>query len=112
MIGSGRRDKRVLLANPGDDVPDGEGGYIEGWEPLSPAYVFASIAPASAADLERAAVGVTVAQATHVIEMLYHPQVNVHTRITYNGRHFSVTSVRNVNEANRELIVVAQELLA
>jgi SPP1 family predicted phage head-tail adaptor len=111
MIATGTRDKRVSLANPSGDLPDGEGGYVPGWAPLEPADVFAHINPASATDLERAAVGVTVAQATHVIAILYHPQVSVHTRITYGTRQFSVTSVRNPDEANRELIVVASELL-
>ena len=111
MIPSGRRDKRVHLEQPGADVPDGEGGYIEGYAPLDPADVFANISPASASDLERAAVGTTIAQATHVITMLYHPGVSIETRITYNGRKFEVTGVRNPDEANRELIIVAQELL-
>jgi SPP1 family predicted phage head-tail adaptor len=111
MIATGRRDKRVTLENPGGDVPDGEGGYVPGWAPLEPSEVFVHINPASSSDLERVGVGVTIAQATHVIDMLYHPQVSVHTRITYGTRQFAVTSVRNPDEANRELIVVAAELL-
>lgn len=117
MIAIGRRDKRVRLENPGGDQPDGEGGTIPGWVPLDPPEMFVRINPASAADLERAAVGVTVAQATHVIEMLYHPQVSVYTRLQYDDprkgtRLFSVTSVRDPDEGNRELIIVAQELLS
>jgi SPP1 family predicted phage head-tail adaptor len=111
MIPSGRRDKRVQLDKPGPSVPDGEGGYTEAPVPLDPAEAFVSIAPSSAADLERAAVGVTVAQATHVITMRYHPGVDIYTRITYGARVFQVTSVRNPDEANRELVIVAQELL-
>src|SRR4051812_21372501 len=101
MIPNGQRDKRIRLDKPGAAVPDGEGGYTEGFVPLTPAEVYAHIAPASASDLERAAVGVTVAQASHVVEMLYHPGVDIYTRITYGARVFQVTSVRNPDEANR-----------
>jgi SPP1 family predicted phage head-tail adaptor len=111
VIATGRRDKRVRLENPGAAVPDGEGGYTEGWAPLAPAEVFAHINPASARDLERFAAGTVIATASHVIEMLYHPGVTIKTRITYGTRQFSVTSVRNPDEANRELVIVAEELL-
>jgi SPP1 family predicted phage head-tail adaptor len=111
MIATGQRDKRVLLENPGGTVPDGEGGYIEGWEALNPGSVFARIAPASQTDLERAAAGTVISTATHLIEVLYHPGVTVFTRITYNGRVFQVTAVRNPDEANRELVIVAEEQL-
>lgn len=117
MITHGRRDKRVRLDNPGGSVPDGYGGYIEGWQALDPPEMLAHINPASAADLERAAVGVTVAQATHVIEMPYHPHVTVATRLQYDDprkglRTFQITSVRDPDESNRELIIVASELLS
>lgn len=111
MIATGRRDKRVLLENPGAPVPDGEGGYTEGYLPLVPAEVFAHINPASARDLERFAAGTVIATASHVIEILYHPGVTVQTRITYGSRLFQVTSVRNPDEANRELVIVAEEML-
>jgi SPP1 family predicted phage head-tail adaptor len=111
VITAGRRDKRVTLANPGGTVPDGEGGYVEGWVPLDPPEMLARINPASATDMERAAAGTQLVTAMHMIEMLYHPGVTVETRITYGARHFQVTSVRNPDEQNRELIIVAQELL-
>ena len=111
MIATGRRDKRVLLENPGGSVPDGEGGYVEGWVSLDPAEVFAHINPANARDLERAAAGTVIATASHMIEILYHPGVTVQTRITYGTRIFQVTSVRNPDEANRELVIVAEEIV-
>lgn len=101
----------MLLENPGGTVPDGEGGYVEGWQALDPAQVFAHINPASARDLERSASGTVISTASHVIEILYHPQVTTKTRITYGTRVFQVTSVRNPDEANRELVIVAEELL-
>jgi SPP1 family predicted phage head-tail adaptor len=111
MMAAGRRDKRVLLENPGGSVPDGDGGYIEGWQPLDPAEVFAHIDPATTRDLERRAAGTVIASASHVIDLDYHPQVTVLTRITFGARQFQVTAVRNPDEANRELVVVAEELL-
>ena len=116
MIATGQRDKRVLLENPGGTVPDGEGGYIEGWEALDPPEVFARIAPASQTDLERAASGTVLSTATHLIEILYHPGVTILTRITYTApgkgaRLFQITALRNPDEANRELTLVAEEQL-
>jgi head-tail adaptor len=110
----GARDKLVTLENPGGTVPDGEGGYIEGWVPLAPPTAFVHIAPATETDLERSASGTVLSTATHLIEMPYRRGVTVLTRLRYTGqgqseRIFQVTSVRNPDEANRELILVAEE---
>src|SRR5262245_24734311 len=43
MIPTGHMTKRVTLANPGPPQPDGDGGYTEGWQDLSPASVWAHI---------------------------------------------------------------------
>lgn len=112
-MSSGERTKRVWLENP-TTVPDGEGGSTETWVALTPPQMFAHIQPATQADLERAAAGTVLSTATHVIEMAYHPGVTVQTRIRYPRfgkpeRTFQVTAVRNPDEADRELIVVAEE---
>jgi head-tail adaptor len=116
MIATGQRDKRIVLENPGDPVPDGEGGFTEGWAPLDPAEMFAHIAPATQTDLERQTSGTVLSTATHVISVLYHPGVTVETRLRYTApnrpeRTFQVTSVRNPDEANRELVIVAEEVV-
>jgi len=116
MTTAGLRDKLVTLENPGGTVPDGEGGYIEGWEPLDPPELYAHIAPATQADLERAASGTVISTATHLIHVPYHPGVTVLTRLRYPEpdrpeRTFQVTSVRNPDEADRELVIVAEEQL-
>ena len=115
MSSSGQRNKRVTLENPAT-VADGEGGTSETWQPLTPPEMWVSIAPASQADLERAASGTVISTASHVIELLYHPGVTVQTRLRYTPpgraeRVFQVTSVRNPNEADRELVIVAEEQL-
>ena len=116
MISTGQRDKRVTLENPGGTVPDGEGGYIPGWEALDPPQMFVSIAPASQTDLERSAAGTVISTATHLINMLYHPGVTILTRVRYTApgkgeRIFQVTALRNPDEACRELVLVAEEQL-
>jgi len=116
MSSAGARTKKVLLENPGPALPDGEGGSSESWDALDPPTAWVSIAPASAADLERAAAGTVLSTASHLIEMLYHPGVTIQTRLRFTApgraeRIFQVTSVRNPNEADRELVLVAEEQL-
>lgn len=118
MIPSGLKDKRIGLDNPGAAVPDGDGGYTEGWAPLTPAEVFARIAPATGADTERIAGGTMLTTRTHLLTIDYHPGVTTATRITYQDYHankartFQVSAVRNPDEAYRELELVAEETTA
>jgi head-tail adaptor len=116
MMVTGRRDKRVTLENPGGTVSDGKGGYTEGWVALDPPTMCVHIAPATASDLERAASGTVLSTASHLIELLYHPGVTILTRLRYtptgrSERIFQVTSIRNPEEADRELVLVAEEQL-
>jgi len=101
---------RVLLENPGEPQPDGDGGYTEGWSPLDPSIVDVSIQAASTRDLERVTGGTVVATASHLIRMRFHPGVNTETRITFRGRHFAVDSVQNVEERDVALIVICTEI--
>jgi len=110
MISAGQRTKRVLLEHP-TITPDGAGGYTEVFVPLDPPEVFAHIDRVPSPDAERGAGGGVIATAGHVIEIAWHPQVSVYTRITYGARRFSVTSVRDPDEARRELVLNAQEVL-
>ena len=116
MSSAGRRDKRVLLENPGAQVPDGEGGWTEGWAPLTPPQMYVHLAPATQSDLERVASGTVISSATHVISLPYHPGVTIETRLRYTEpgraeRLFAVTALRNPDEADRELVLVAEEQL-
>lgn len=116
MIAAGLRDKWVLLQDPGGSMPDGEGGYTEGWLPLDPPNAYVHISPMSQADLERAAAGTTIVTGMYVVDMDYHAQVTVKTRMEYEDpdrgtRLFQVTSVRNPNEDRRSLILSAVEIL-
>ena len=117
MISTGARTCKITLDTPSANVPDGMGGYTEGWLPLAPATAWARINPATSADMERAAAGTTLDTASHVIEMLYHRQITTHTRIQYRDpdkglRTFQVSSVRCPDEARRELVIVATEIVS
>jgi head-tail adaptor len=116
MSSAGRRDKLVTLENPGEGAPDGEGGWTEGWAPLDPAEMYVSIVPATQSDLERVTSGTVISMATHIIELPYHPGVTIETRLRYSEparpeRTFAVTAIRNPDEADRELVLVAVEQL-
>lgn len=107
----GARPHRITVQNPGAQVPDGDGGYVEGWADAVPPQLFVSIQPASARDLERVASGTVVAQVTHLIRAPYHPAITVKSRLVFNSRTFSVLGVANIEERNAEQILLCAELL-
>lgn len=111
MATRGEKRHLVSLANPGTPVPDGDGGYTVVDAPLTPATAWADIRPATARDLERTVSGTVLSTATHLVTMDYHPQVTTQTRLTYNGRSFSVTGVANPEERNVELVLAAVEVV-
>lgn len=117
MKAAGQRSKYVLLENPGAPIPDPDGGYTETLTALSPSGSWAAIEPASAGDLERLAAGTVITTASHVITLPFHPGVTIETRISYpdprkgRTRMFQVTSLHDPDEANRELVIVAEEIL-
>lgn len=121
-MGLGAQRHRVRLENPGVPIPDGKGQFTEPWTALSPRDVSASIAPATARDLERVVAGTVQSSATHLIRIRFHPQVTMRTRITKGprlvdgtlapgSREFSVTGTQNVDELNREMVIVAVEVV-
>ena len=115
MSSAGQRDKLVTLEDH-VYVADGEGGTTESWEPLSPPTAYVHIQPASAQDLERAASGTVLSTASHLIEMPYHAGITITSRLRYTApgkpeRIFQITSVRNPDEADRDLVLVAEEQL-
>ena len=111
MATRGQKRHLVTLYSPSAPVPDGDGGYTEGWDALSPSTRWAEIKPATARDLERVAAGTVLSTATHVITMDYHAQVGVETRIVFENRTFSITGVSDPEERHRDLVIVAVELL-
>jgi len=47
---------------------------------------------------------------THLVTMRYHPQVTFNTRIAHRGRFLFVRGVQNVDELNRELVLLCEEV--
>jgi len=107
----GFRPHRVTVQNAGTLVPDGDGGFVEGWGDAVPPQISVSIQPASARDLERVAAGTVVANATHIVHAPYHPQLTVKSRLIFNARTFNVLGVANIEERNAEQILICAELL-
>jgi SPP1 family predicted phage head-tail adaptor len=112
VLNIGRLNKRVSLANSGDPVADGDGGYTQAFAALTPPVVWAAIQPAAARDLERLAAGTVLATATHLVTMRHHAGVTTQTRITFGTRLFAVTGVVNPEERNIETIALCVEVVA
>jgi head-tail adaptor len=107
----GQDRHHVTLEQPGPPVPDGFGGYTEGWTPLDPPTWDCAIQPATAADMERAMVGAPQATASHLVSGRYHPGITTETRILHEGRYLVVQSVRNLDERKMRLQLVCAEII-
>lgn len=101
----------VSLANPGALVPDGDGGWTEGYAPLAPPTMWAHIDPATAADMETNTAGTVISMSTHIIRMAFHPGVTTKTRITWGEHVYEVTGTRNPELRERELVLVCEEIV-
>lgn len=109
MIGTFRHV--VTVQEPSGMIPDGEGGFTEGWTDLDPAKWDVSITPATARDLERVGAGTVITTATHIITGRYRSDVDTTTRVLFEGRTFHLTGVRNPEERNETLECTADEQL-
>jgi head-tail adaptor len=102
----------VTFEAPGASVPDGDGGYTEGWAPLSPATAYVTIQAATVRDLERATSGTITTTATHIVHGYFHPGVTTETRITdANGKVYQVAGVDNVDQKGEEMELFVEERL-
>ena len=110
--GISARPHQITLDTPGAAVTDGDGGYTQTFDPLSPATMSAKITPATAADLERVTSGTVLSSATHVVTMPHHSGVNTKTRITFGSRTLNVVGVSNPDERSIETIAVCAEVVA
>jgi head-tail adaptor len=99
----------VTVQDPTGTIPDGEGGFTEGWIDLTPATWYMSIAPATVRDLERVASGTVITTATHIITGRYRADVSTGTRVLFDNRIFHLTGIRNIDERNITLECTADE---
>lgn len=109
---NGERRHLVALANPGQAVPDGDGGYTQVYEPLDPTHMYVSIVPATTKDLERITSGTVLSMASHVVSGPFHPGVTTKTRITFGDRTLNVVGVMNPEERNIETVMLVAEVVA
>jgi Concanavalin A-like lectin/glucanases superfamily/Phage head-tail joining protein len=85
MTAIGEYRHRVTLGNPGNPVPDGDGGYTETFAPLDPPEWDCSIQAASTRDLESIGAGTVLSQATHLLKGRYHPGITTESRVLIGG---------------------------
>jgi SPP1 family predicted phage head-tail adaptor len=93
-------------------VPDGDGGYIDGWADLDPPWAV-QIRPATVRDLERTTAGTIVASATHVISGRYRADAAslIDAQMLFDGRTFRIAGVANVDERKITMHLFAVETL-
>jgi SPP1 family predicted phage head-tail adaptor len=108
----GDRPHVVTLQNPGPGIPNDDGGSVPSWIDLVPLKWTVKVAPATAADLERVTAGTVLATATHIVTGPYRPDVTTQTRVSFNGRQFSVTGVSDPEERHVETIAVCVEIVS
>lgn len=101
----------VQVEGPGPAVPDGDGGYTEGFGPLTPATWHCAISQATPKDLENIGSGTVIAQATHIVKGRYHAGITTKARLMFHGRILNVVAVVNVDERNIELHLACAEVI-
>lgn len=103
----GRDRQLVTFEDPGDPIPDGEGGYTETWAPLSPATWYVRVRPATTKDAERVTAGTVITHVSHLVHGRYHPGVTTRSRMIFGGEIYQITSVINDESRGREMELVA-----
>ena len=116
QVGISDRVRRIALDVPGKPVPDGDGGYTQGFDPLDPPALYGKIEPASTAAIERLAAGTILSTATHLITVPFHPGVTTTTRAQWTDDALrphtaNVTGVINVDERCVTLVLGAAEVV-
>jgi len=97
----------VTFEDPGDPVPDGEGGYTATPVPLDPPTWKVRIRPATARDAEKVTAGTVITHVSHIVHGRFHPGVSTRSRMLFKGHTYQVTSVINLDERDREMELVA-----
>jgi hypothetical protein len=99
----------VRFENPGPPIPDGEGGFTEGWTPTTPATWYVSIRRATMRDLERFMAGAVLSTASFLVQGRYHPGVTLQSRmIEADGTIYQVTDKANVQERDVEMDLLCE----
>lgn len=110
MTAIGEYRHRITVQNPGGMVPDGDGGFTEGWSAATPPEIDASIQRASTRDLERVTAGSVLSTATHLIRCRFHPQLTTNSRLLFRGRVFEVQSAQDIDERQIAMVLICAEV--
>jgi head-tail adaptor len=104
------RHHLVTLQSPAVVVETGNaGGYTETWSDLSPATSWASIRGGEG-DTENVTAGIERSSASHTVEIDYHAQVTLKSRVVFGSRHLYVRGIDNVDERNITMILTCEEI--
>lgn len=111
------RHKRIALLRPGAAVPDGDGGFTQGFVPLDPPSMFGYVRPATVRDLESLAAGTVATHATHLVSLPFHPGVTTDCELRVEqppgaDRRFAIGAVLNPDERSSDLLLLCTELTA
>lgn len=106
MIGAGKKNKLITIQQATQTVTD-EGEATEAWTTFAEAW--AAIEPLSSREQWYA----KQSQATqsHRITMWHISDITTRMRCTWNSRTFNFDAMVNPEEANRELVIEATEVL-
>jgi head-tail adaptor len=105
----GKRRHLVTFQEPGPTVPDGAGGYTQTWADLPPTW-YVEIQSQPVGDVERTSAGGSVQSTpSFVVRGRYHPGVSTRTRMLFNGKTYSITGTKNVDERGLDMELAAVE---
>ena len=102
MIGAMR--EQISIEEP-TMTSDTYGGNTRAWNSI--ATVWANVKPVSAA--EKFFAGKVEMDVSHKIKIRYRDDVNATQRIVYGARTFIITGVRNIDELDKFLEILARE---
>jgi SPP1 family predicted phage head-tail adaptor len=105
---AGQLKKRVRIQEATEGSADALGEKPITWSDISTrAEVWAAVLPQSGREFYRAQQ--THPQLTHLISIRYRSDVTEANRLILGTRELEIASVQNVDEANRELLIVCVE---
>lgn len=102
---AGELRNRIVIQTP-DDAASRVSGE-RSWNTF--ATVWAKIVQASDSEGTDSSAKKRQASATHLITMRFLRGLNPSMRITFEGRTFTVETIRNTDERNREIVIEARE---
>jgi head-tail adaptor len=103
---------RLTIETPGDEVPDGAGGWTS--TPAVLADIDGDIRPAPVREMERVISGTVQATASHLVTFDYLPGVTVESTITFHDdtgdRRFTISGLTDPEERHVYLVCACEEV--